>query len=246
MRYWGVLITAFYIVVVLCLIIPGVMRISSSGTATFQDYVDLGQEPLFWMWMGILVAGQTMLLFLSVDASAKRLRPRQHVLLSVATVAAAIALLTGAAIYSGLAGLLGDSGSVWDVLLGSRARPFVSFLALWAFWGIIFYLYAKGTPIAVTRLVSWLLKGSVIELLIAVPCHVVVRRRGDCSAPLLSGYGIATGLAIMLLSFGPSVLFLYRKRLKQYNKPAADPTSADGSGEDQSRDCETTSGTRGE
>jgi hypothetical protein len=57
---------------------------------------------------------------------------------------------------------------------------------------------------------AWLLKGSVLELLIVVPCHVIVRRRHDCSAP------IATGLAIMLLSFGPSVLFLYKKRLDSY------------------------------
>jgi hypothetical protein len=88
--------------------------------------------------------------------------------------------------------------------------------AAWVLWAILFYFYFRNSSPVVTRLTSWLLKGSVLELLIVVPCHVIVRRRHDCSAPLATSLGIATGLAIMLLSFGPSVLFLYKKRLDAY------------------------------
>jgi hypothetical protein len=65
--------------------------------------------------------------------------------------------------------------------------------------------------------------GSVLGLLIAVPSHVVARQRGDSSAPMVTSFGIATGIAIMLLSFGPGVLLLYKKRLNDYanRTPAA-------------------------
>jgi hypothetical protein len=88
--------------------------------------------------------------------------------------------------------------------------------------GPAFYRQSRmlDKPRSMTR---WLLKGSILELLIVVPCHIIVRQRGDCCAGLWTASGIATGIATMLLAFGPSVLFLYQKRLAEYahrNMPA--------------------------
>jgi len=115
-------------------------------------------------------------------------------------------ITVGAAAKNDFARRLLDSGKVE---LGSIALA-------WVPWGIVFYLYLRRSNAVVTRTVTWLLRGSVLELLIAVPCHVIVRRRTDCSAPIATSYGIGTGIAIMLLSFGPSVMLLYKKRLDAY------------------------------
>jgi hypothetical protein len=96
---------------------------------------------------------------------------------------------------------------------------FLALLPLWLLWGLIFYRYKAGMPDKIEKMTRWLIKGSILELLIVVPCHVIVRQRGDCCAPGITAFGIATGIAVMLLAFGPSVLFLYQKRLGEYRRP---------------------------
>src|SRR5262249_42521927 len=71
------------------------------------------------------------------------------------------------------------------------------------------------------RLYRWLVAGSVLELLIAVPSYVVVNRRHDCAAPFVSSFGVATGLAMLLMSIGPGALFLFRARMRRMALPAA-------------------------
>ncbi len=86
-----------------------------------------------------------------------------------------------------------------------------------AVWGLVFNHYAKtdDESALLARLTRWLLRGSILELMVAVPSHVIVRRRDDCCAPLGTFWGIATGISVMLLCFGPGVYFLFVKRMKQ-------------------------------
>jgi hypothetical protein len=104
----------------------------------------------------------------------------------------------------------------WKKFFDEETNILLFWGGAWLLWAILFYFYFRNSSAVVTRLISWLLKGSILDLLVAVPCHVIVRRRHDCSAPLATSFGIATGIAIMLLSFGPSVLFLFKKRLDSY------------------------------
>lgn len=218
MRKWGIWITTFYFLIVVGLILPGIGFLMKDRPYTITEWLGIYHDWLVWLWVVILVGGEALLLFLSVDLSLKRLRPRQHVLASVALVTLMVALLVFAGIVSLLVAVLGDK--FFDEPLGpyldSRLKIIAWVLGLWLVWGVVFWRrLGSSTTVGSVQVTRWLKKGSVLELLIAVPAHIIVRHRDDCSAPIATGFGIATGVAIMLLCFGPGVLLLYRDRLRR-------------------------------
>jgi hypothetical protein len=224
MRKWGIVVTVFYAAVVLAILVPAAIPIAGGSSPLTKDfYSELHQvlaEWLVWIPIAMVVAGEALLLFLSVDTSFKKLRPKTHIAVSCGAGAMLFGLLALAVVYSVGSAIQGDKfGQGW--LLGTAPGAIGLLLALWILWGIVFFLYFRNSSQVITRVVSWLLKGSVLELLIVVPCHVIVRRRGDCCAPAVTSFGIVTGIAVMLLSFGPSVLLLYKKRLDEYPAPAS-------------------------
>jgi hypothetical protein len=215
MQRWGVVVTAFYVIVVVGLVVPFGAYLGDLGTVNFlpelfdiESLIDGGW--IAWLVIAILAAAQALLLFLTVDTTRKRLRPRQRTALSVAIAAFAtgllsIAVLLPVAAAAQVEGPFDTDLGFWIILAG-----------FWGFWTVIFYLYRARVSERLDRTVSWLVNGSVLQLLIAVPCHIIVRQRGECSAPIVTGFGISTGIAIMLMAFGPSVMFLYQKRLREY------------------------------
>lgn len=220
MRRWGVFVSLFYALVVLCLLVPLTFWLAGDANPSSPEFLSealkLYREAWVWIVGAILVACQSILLFVSVDTRWKRMRPRAHVALTCAVSALLFASLTLGVISS--ITVAAPKGSA----LASVSDHFWMLSAIsggfWVLWAVIFGIYRRGSSDLVNRLVGWLLKGSVLELLIAVPCHVIVRRRNECCAPIITGAGIATGIAIMLLSFGPSVLFLVSKRMEHYRK----------------------------
>jgi hypothetical protein len=111
------------------------------------------------------------------------------------------------------AGSVGTGTATLDYILGA----IVVLAGLWLFWGLVFYGFARAddSEAMVKRTVRWLLRGTILELLIAVPSHIVARRRDDCCAPLGTFWGITTGLSIMLLCLGPGVFFLFAERIRR-------------------------------
>jgi hypothetical protein len=218
MRKWGIVISVFYALILLAFIVPGAIFLALykfEGRGKFLGTVNEAYgDWLLWLLIAPVLASQALLLFVSVDGSQKRLKPRSHILISVTVGAFLTALLSSAVIWSLGFAIRGEN--FWKSFFDKEASLLFFWAGLWVLWAILFYFYFRNSSAVVTRLISWLLKGSVLELLIVVPCHIIVRRRHDCSAPLATSFGIATGIAIMLLSFGPSVLFLYKKRLDSY------------------------------
>jgi hypothetical protein len=220
MRRWGVLVTTFYAVVLVALLIPSATVLGGqSWPADLPAYFKINE---LWLWVGLLVFGQAML-FVRVDRSWRKLRPRTHVAVTASAMAAAAALLLIALVTSLLAGISGDKGrgGTFNDLLLSK---FVALaLASWGIWTIVFAVYYRRAPQRMAQVVHWLVAGSILELLVAVPAHIIVRRRNDCSAPGVTAFGIVTGTAVMLMCFGPSVVALYQERRQRYRAamPAA-------------------------
>ena len=219
MRKWGILISVFYAAIVLGLLVPAGIILAgatdSLRTLLSTDFMAVLKEWITWVPIAVVLSGQALLLFLSVDTSQKRLKPRTHIAASVTVSSMLFGLLSFAVILCADAAIRADSFG--DKYLDYLGGPLGFWGILWALWALVFYLYCRRSAGFTARVISWLLKGSVLELLVAVPCHVIVRRRGDCSAPAVTSFGIVTGIAVMLLCFGPSVLFLFKKRLDAYS-----------------------------
>jgi hypothetical protein len=213
-KKWGLVVTLFYGVVVLAFLVPDYMLIAASSTPSAADIKGVYAEALPWICAGVVMLGAILLLWLSADTTSRRLKPRTHILISALTTGLFLAILTIAITLAiclgvwgeGLFNFLPDSHQL-AVIVGAFAVP-------WLVWGILFYRLCRNSTDPMTRALAWMFRGSVLELLIAVPAHVIMRRRHDCSAPVVNGFGIASGIAIMLLSFGPSVLLLFKKRME--------------------------------
>jgi len=92
--------------------------------------------------------------------------------------------------------------------------------ALWTFWGVVFYRHMRGRDrlTALQKVFRWLFAGTIIEMVFAVPAHVLIlRARGtDCYCERGTWTGVAFGCTAALWLFGPGVvLLLWRERARR-------------------------------
>ncbi|HEY7088493.1 MAG TPA: hypothetical protein VH518_10420 [Tepidisphaeraceae bacterium] len=126
-------------------------------------------------------------------------------------------------------------GAAWALIeffrddKGSDALFIASWIgggAVWVAWSLLWWFLAGygGDPAAtVSKLHRWVLGGSVAELLVAVPTHLVVRKRSYCCAGIYTGTAICLGVVVMVIAFGPGVAFLFYKRWKRIRTPVPSP-----------------------
>jgi hypothetical protein len=244
MKCWAVLTVLLYALALLLLTVPAVLiafgnwgkhDYDSGFSAAFGIYSQWG----YWLWLAVLVAGQILLLLVPIDISERRLPARRKLKIPVIVTTFFLANLFIAGLFSIICAIFTDNSyytfSFVDWLLGHKtsnagqpqtvdvtgwgfvASALIVIGIFWLVWAIIFKSYSKSDePDAlIKRAVRWLLRGSILELLVAVPSHVIVRRRDDCCAPAGTFWGIATGISVMLLCFGPGVYFLFVERFQK-------------------------------
>src|SRR5450759_2938551 len=98
MRRWGTVLTLFYAFIVLILLIPFGIYLGGGSTPMrtvfYRNVMDTYREWRVWIPITIILAGQAILLFLSVDTSNKRLKPKTHIAVTCVVTAALLSLLT--------------------------------------------------------------------------------------------------------------------------------------------------------
>src|SRR5438105_12200375 len=161
MRKWGVLVSIIYAVIVVGLLIP--VAVLLAGPPDLRELAKglaaAYQEWLVWVPVVIVLGGQALLLFLSVDTSQKRPEARSHIFLSCLAGTVLTALLTFAAI-----GCIGFAVQGEKFGEGAFASPFLFFGIAWAFRGIVFCFFLRNSSTVVNQIVSWRLWSPALAL----------------------------------------------------------------------------------
>ena len=212
--FWTVLL---YIALVIVLFIPLLLSLAFLGEFGLSELLNMYSAWQFWAIFVVCVLIQASLLLIPVKITNDSYQPRRHIWIPIVITALAFSIVIIGIIWSLLVVVWGDDG--WEAVYPWASLTF--FLLSWLAWSILFCRFSRNAqPQAfIHRLTAWLLRGSILELLVAVPSHIVVRRRGDCCAPGFTFFGIATGVVIMALAFGPELFFLFCRRFEQM-KPA--------------------------
>ncbi|MEA3560479.1 MAG: hypothetical protein U9R31_01735 [Candidatus Omnitrophota bacterium] len=206
MKRWALLTVGLY---VLCILILGTSMFLYLSAA-MNDEV----SPLFYVFFAFaLVLVQVVLLLVPVAIVQEKPIKRRKIVTSA---------IIGAIPMGAMA--LGFFGSIILMIWGENATAGylyawpVLFIpaAFWLLWGSIFYrsFSSKEPNLFTPAITRWLLKGSILELLVAIPSHIISRQRNECCAPPLTLIAIVTGLSVALMSFGPGIFFLFVKRIK--------------------------------
>jgi len=224
MKRWGILVTGIYVIMLTALTLP--LLYATFGPKDMTNAYQIYQQLPYWVVILVMICAEMLLLFVPVHYAERRPKGRRPLLVPVITSALLMGILTALFFSSIVLAIWGDDGppridrvtdhisegGVLCIILGIM-------IALWVGWAFIFHhrFRAESPEGLMERVTTWMLRGSIIELLIAVSCHVIVRRRDDCCAPLGTFIGIAAGFSVMLLSFGPGIIFLFAARRRKLN-----------------------------
>jgi hypothetical protein len=113
--------------------------------------------------------------------------------------------------------------AVQDANFGDVLRPKLAIAitaACWAFWVVVFasIALAGNAQSAASWLYKALLTANLLELLIAVPAHLVARRRTECCAGIPSAIAIIMGAAMAVVVIGPIMFWLYYRRWERIRR----------------------------
>lgn len=213
---WALLVAFLYLLIIFAL--PG----ATIPLAFWKEEMRPTYPALFSLWpywviLGVLVFSQIALLKVPVGLANNRTITRRSLLWPVIAAGATMGLLIIGAIFSLIEFITQSTPTMsWNQFYGILAVGGLT----WVLWAVVFYRLSRNEnpKDVISRQCRYMLKGSILELLVAVPTHIVARSRDYCCAGFMTFLGITLGLAVMLMSYGPGVFFLFVDRWKRLHK----------------------------
>jgi len=206
MKKWPIIVAGLYGLTLLVLFGPLLWVAFLPARPKSSEWLFTRQA---WVIVGVMMLMQYALLRIPVQTASQRPVKQRSLWSTVIAAALMMAVLVfGAAvsIYEFITQLKGDADRLW-ICAGVG-------LASWVFWTLYFHRSTKRFPPdhGVKRMQRCLWSGSILELLIAIPTHIVARHRGYCCAGLMTFVGLACGFSVVIFAFGPSLFFLFAGR----------------------------------
>jgi hypothetical protein len=224
MKRWAFLVAALYLLVLVALTVPVLHLTFGTGSdpdLSRSESIAMLAEPGYWMWLAAMVVCQLALLAVPVQVASRRPVTRGALWPTVLVAGLMMGtLITAAFLAFDEFIYLDDGGDDWLAWTGLAAGA-----ATWLIWAVIFARAAKSVPPRdlVTRQCRLLFAGSILELLIAVPTHIVARYRDYCCAGVLTFIGLTMGISVMLFAFGPALYFLFAERWRRLHPQQVSP-----------------------
>jgi hypothetical protein len=149
--------------------------------------------------LALLAIAQVHLLATRVQSPERRRLPQLPLWLPATVAVLAAALLLG------LAAVLGVHVAAAPSMAVTAAALLLA--TTWTTFGLLFRRAARTS-----------LRGRLLDLLVAAPVHAALRRRGCRCADGNTAFGLAVGLPVALLAFGPAFGALLARRLRHHRE----------------------------
>lgn len=218
MNRWSVVVATLYVAILAALSVPMLAAaFAPEIELSVKTAGELFVEWQYWLILAMMFLSQYALLRLPVRVTSRR---------PVTRGAIWPALLAGGLMFGCLAA--GAAASIVEFVTAQLNGP-GALIALglgvlsWIVWVVVFARSSRsmGSEDLISRQSSALAKGSILELLIAVPTHIVARHRDYCCAGFMTFVGLTAGVSVMLFAFGPAIFFLFAERWKRLQPAGA-------------------------
>ena len=212
MKRWALIVAGLYMAILIVLTVPFILLVFVPQVKL--DVLKIFAQWGYWLWLAVMVISQFALLAVPVRLAGLRPVTRGPIWKTVlAGGLMAGGLVAGACfaidelVFAEHA--LDRDADIWTIILLG--------LLTWFIWALVFSRISRTVPPAdfVTQHCRALFKGSILELLVAVPSHIVARCRDYCCAGFMTFIGLTMGISVMLFAFGPAVFFLFAERWKR-------------------------------